>query len=137
MKKTILLLIALAITLSLGAQHRPHQHPREAPHPDLLEMVDDLTSSQRKQLLKAQREGHAKISALHAQLDQVRDSIRIFTQKDGDNSKILYPLFDREGNLQAQVSKEMYNLRLQIDIILTPRQLEQLRKALHKSKHKR
>ena len=99
-------------------------------------MVDDLSSSQRKKLIKVQQDAHVKIDALHTQLGQVRDSIRTFSQLDGDNSKLLFPLFDREGMLQAQLSKEMYNLRISVDNILTPQQLAQFRKALQDEKNK-
>ena len=93
-------------------------------------MVSDLSVKQKRSLLQIQEKSHERIGQLNNQLKVVRDSIRTVMRQDGDNSKILYPLFDREGALQAQISKEMYTMRTQIDAILTPQQLAELRKAL-------
>ena len=71
-----------------------------------------------------------RIGKLKAELGEVRDSIRMLMRRDGDNAKVLSPLFDREGALQAQIAKEMYAMRTRIDAILTPEQLKELRQAI-------
>ena len=134
MKKIISFFLIFTVVLSLNAQPRHHQHEKR--QTNIVEMVDDLSASQRKQLLKAQSETHERIDALYAKLDGIRDSIRLIMHKEGDYSKDLFPLFDREAIVQAQISKEMYSLRVFIDNILTPKQLEQFRSALKRSKRK-
>lgn len=137
MKKfTLFLFIFTFAIMPISAQSNQHPDGRQHKHRNVADMVDDLSSSQRKKLIKVQQDAHVKIDALHTQLGQVRDSIRTFSQLDGDNSKLLFPLFDREGMLQAQLSKEMYNLRISVDNILTPQQLAQFRKALQDEKNK-
>ena len=60
-------------------------------------------------------------------MDKVRTEIRSMMDKEGDQSDKLFPLFDREAALQAQMSKEMYSVRIQIDQVLTQEQLVEFR----------
>ena len=108
------------------------QGPRHSKEVKIEEMVSDLSLSQKKKLLQVQEKSHERIGQLKAELDGVRDSIRTLMRRDGDNSRLLYPLFDREGALQAQISKEMYAMRTRIDAILTAEQLKELRQAMEK-----
>ena len=108
------------------------QGPRHGKEVKIEEMVSDLSLSQKKKLLQVQEKSHERIGQLKAELDGVRDSIRTLMRRDGDNSRLLYPLFDREGALQAQISKEMYAMRTRIDAILTAEQLKELRQAMEK-----
>ena len=48
-------------------------------------------------------------------------------EKEGDQSDKLFPLFDREAAIQAEISKEMYTTRQQIDQVLTDEQLAEFR----------
>ena len=68
-----------------------------------------------------------EVDRLHAELDKVRKQINQLINSDGDNSEQLFPLFDREGALRAEISKEMYRTRRQIDEILTKEQLAEFR----------
>ena len=108
------------------------QGPRHSKEVKIEEMVSDLSLSQKKKLLQVQEKSHERIGQLKAELDGVRDSIRTLMRRDGDNSRLLYPLFDREGALQVQISKEMYAMRTRIDAILTAEQLKELRQAMEK-----
>lgn len=132
MKKFIPLIALLLCFVVLPAQpSRHHQGKRDNP-PKVEEMVSNLSLKQKKNLLDVRERSHARMDELKAQLSLVRDSIRDYIHRDGDNTKVLYALFDREGDLQALISKEMYSLRLQIDAILTPEQLKEFRDALQK-----
>ena len=73
-----------------------------------------------------------EVDRLQAELDKVRKQIHTLTNKEGDNSDQLFPLFDREGVLRAEIAKEMYRTRLQIDEILTKEQLAEMRARLQK-----
>lgn len=133
MKKYIVFVFVFLFLLHvspLSAQEAPRHGRKDNPPVKVEEMVSDLSVKQKRSLLQIQEKSHERIGQLNAQLKVVRDSIRTVMRQDGDNSKILYPLFDREGALQAQISKEMYTMRTQIDAILTPQQLAELRKAL-------
>jgi len=138
MKKTILfLIVSLFLSFPLSAQGQHHNGRKDNPPPKIEEMVSDLSLKQKRSLLQIQEQSHERIGQLKAELGEVRDSIRILMRRDGDNSRLLYPLFDREGALQAQIAKEMYAMRTRIDAILTPEQLKELRQAMEKRKGKR
>lgn len=133
MKKYIVFVFVFLFFLHvspLSAQETPRHGRKDNPPVKVEEMVSDLSVKQKRSLLQIQEKSHERIAQLNNQLKEVRDSIRTVMRQDGDNSKTLYPLFDREGALQAQISKEMYTMRTQIDAILTPQQLAELRKAL-------
>lgn len=133
MKKYIVFVFVFLFLLHVSplSAQEAHRHGRkDNPPVKVEEMVSDLSVKQKRSLLQIQEKSHERIAQLNNQLKEVRDSIRTVMRQDGDNSKILYPLFDREGALQAQISKEMYTMRTQIDAILTPQQLAELRKAL-------
>ena len=99
--------------------------------------MSNLSLKQKKSLLEVRERSQNRVNELKAQLATVRDSIRDYIHRDGDNSKVLYPLFDREGELQASISREMYALRLKIDAILTPEQLKEFREAIEKRRGKK
>ena len=139
MKKTLLLFaFCFCLLVPFGASAQGHAHgkgmsartPGDNPPPKVEEMVSDLSVTQKKKLLQVQSLSRERIGKLKAELGEVRDSIRMLMRRDGDNSKVLYPLFDREGALQAQIAKEMYAMRTRIDAILTPEQLKELRQAI-------
>ena len=134
MKRLLPLILVAMLAMPATAQPRPHQGDKKPQAPKIEEMVSNLTSSQRRRLLKVQEQSHERIDALHATLGTVRDSIRTLMHRDGDNSKTLFPLFDREAALQSAISKAMYQMRLEIDAILTPEQLAELRRAMPKKK---
>lgn len=146
MKKTLLLFaFCFCLLVPFGASAQGHGHgkgmsartPGDNPPPKIEEMVSDLSVTQKKKLLQVQSLSRERIGKLKAELGEVRDSIRMLMRRDGDNAKALYPLFDREGALQAQIAKEMYAMRTRIDAILTPEQLKELRQAMEKRKGKR
>ena len=55
-------------------------------------------------------------------------SIILFLEREGDQSRTLYPLFDREARLQVAISREMYATKLRIDEVLTKEQRQTLLK---------
>ncbi len=137
MKKYIPLIALLLCVMVLPAQpSHNHGGKRDNP-PKVEEMVSNLSLKQKKTLLEVRERSKDRMDELKAQLNTVRDSIRDYIHREGDNTKVLYPLFDREGELQARISKEMYALRLQIDAILTPEQLKEFRQAMEQRRGKK
>lgn len=136
MKKTVVLALMLAFVMPLAAQRHEGKH-QEKKHKEITELVSDLSSSQKRKMDAISRESKEKVSALRAQQKAVRDSIAMFMNLEGDQSGELYPLFDREAELQTAISREMYSTKLRVDALLTKEQRGQLRAAFEKErKHK-
>ena len=64
----------------------------------------------------------------------MRDSIGKYMDSEGDQSKKLYPLFDREAQLQVQISREMYSTKVRIDKVLTKEQRKEFLQASKRDK---
>jgi hypothetical protein len=127
MKKTIILIMLVAVALPLAAQHdRPHH---EKKHKDITELVSDLSSSQKRKIESISKESKEKVNALRASQKAVRDSIAMYMDRDGDQSAVLYPLFEREATLQAAINREMYKGKIHIDQVLTKEQRTDVRNA--------
>lgn len=141
MKKLYVILFTLLLGGSLlaqteGGKHR--QRPGRPEPPKIEEMVSDLSAIQKKKLETITKECKEKTAKLQKELDNVRTNIRTLMNKEGDQSNKLFPLFDREAALQAEVAKEMYSTRQQIDQVLTEKQLAEFRARLKadRQKHK-
>ena len=126
-------MLLIAVTLPLMAQHDGHQ-PERRKHTDITELVGDLSASQKRKVDAISRDSRERVDALRARQRAVRDSIGTYMHLEGDQSKVLYPLFDREARLQASISREMYATKLRIDEVLTREQRAELRKATAKDK---
>ena len=51
-----------------------------------------------------------------------------------DHSNVLFPLYDREGRLQSEISKEYYRTKVAIDKVLTPEQFQQMHQKMDKNR---
>lgn len=104
--------------------------------PDVKRFISDLSKDQIAELDKIAAERKDTIDKLKAELKATRDSIRVYRNTIGNQTKKIYPLFDKEAELQAKLSKEMYRTRTKIDFVLT---LDQLKTLHHKlsNEHKR
>lgn len=139
MKKILTITASLLLTTFLWAQQpHPSHHGktfRKEP-PKIERMVDDLTATQKKKLAEARADHKAVIDKYNAELKQIRDSIHVLMHKEGDQSVALFPLVDKQNDLEAAVTKEMYKLRVKIDQILTKEQKETIQKKMaEKRKH--
>ncbi len=128
MKRYFILALLIAIAAPVVAQH-DGRHPEKKLPTDITELVDDLSAPQKHKIDNISKESKSRVESLRQQRQAVRDSIRFYMELEGDQSKALYPLFDREAQLQAAVSREMYSAKLRIDEILTKEQRAALRKA--------
>ena len=125
-----ILVIALIMTLSapLAAQQE-EKGQRQQTHVEISGLVSSLNASQKRKLEQLTHASQQRVDHLRKQQRAVRDSISLYMEREGDQSAVLYPLFDREAQLRAAVSREMYATKLHIDNILTPSQRQELRKA--------
>lgn len=146
MKRIVLLalvsLFAFQCTLSY-AQNPRHggPHERQGRRPDITKIVSNLSDAQKEKLETLMEASRQCVDKLRRQQQAVRDSIALYMDRDGNQSKKLYPLFDREAKLQVEISREMYNTKVRIDEVLTKEQRQQFRQASkehrkHKNKKK-
>ncbi len=157
MKKYFILSLLIAFSLPLCAQHdngnpninankRPkketdvrdvihntmNHHDRK--HKEVTEIVGNLSAAQKRKVENISNESRERVAALRKQQHAVHDSIVMFMEREGDQSQVLYPLFEREAKLQTAINREMYATKLRIDEVLKPEQREALRAASRKHK---
>ena len=136
MKKFLPLALALFLAFSLSAQRQDGQR-HDQQRPDITELVSNLSDTQKSQLEAITNDSRQRVEKLRAQQKAVRDSITLYMDREGDQSKYLNPLFDREAKIQAEISREMYASKVRIDKVLTKEQRAELQKASkqHRKKH--
>lgn len=127
MKKIALLAIALFVTFQFSEafaqrNHRDHR-------PDITQLVSNLTPDQKSKLETLTSDSRKRVDNLRSQQRAVRDSIALYMDREGDQSKLLYPLFDREAHLQAEISREMYITKVRIEKVLNKEQRAEFQKA--------
>ena len=128
--------IAIVLVALLGmqgadalAQHPRHEGPKHEPRPEITEIVSDLNASQKRKLETITSQSKERVEKLRSEQKAVRDSIGRYMEREGDQSRALYPLFDREAKLQAEISREMYATKVRIDEVLTAEQRKELQEA--------
>ena len=99
--------------------------------------VDAVKEKLNSQLEIVERKNE-ELEKLHKQKRAVRDSIEMYMEKEGDHSKELYPLFDREEKLNTLIQREMYATKMRFDQVLTADQRKELadRNKRHQNKKK-
>jgi len=132
MKKHLLLIILFAVAVPVMAQHDGSRRPDKKKPAAITELVSDLNAVQKRKIDNISQKTKERLDVLRTQQHAVRDSIAMYMDLDGDQSRYLYPLFDREGQLKAAVSREMYTTKIRIDEVLTPAQRAELRKRSKK-----
>lgn len=135
MRKIVVLSLLIAVAVPVLAQHDGRQQ-RSGKRAEITELVGDLNAKQKSKIETITRQSKVRVEALRKQQHNVRDSISHFMELDGDQSKYLYPLFDREAKLQVAINREMYTSKRQIDEVLTPQQRTALRESLRRQ-HRR
>ena len=135
MKKHIILILLLAVALPMMAQ-RENPRPDKRKRADITELVSDLSAPQKRKIEQISKDSKERVDALRNQQRAVHDSINIFMKREGDQSKVLFPLFEREAQLHVAIDREMYTTKLRIDEVLKPEQRAELRKTLENHHHK-
>lgn len=128
MKKTLSLAIVILACTALVAQ-KPSVERREQKRPDITQFVSNLTDSQKAKLETITSESRQRVDKLRARQQAVNDSIALYMDREGDQTKYLYPLFDRSAKIQAEISREMYATKVRIDKVLTKEQRDEFQKA--------
>lgn len=129
MRKHLPFLLILMLALPLAAQTDGGASTKKKSHPEITEVVSDLSAPQKRKIETITNESRQRTDVLRQQQRAIRDSIKSVMDREGDQSRLLFPLFDREAALQAAVSREMYATKLRIDAVLTPSQRAALRKG--------
>lgn len=137
--KHILITIALvALPMLLSAQTENNHHKRDGKeHVKIEELVTDLTQTQRTRIDIITRRSRKTVELYRSQLHAVRDSIRSYMNKQEDHSAVLFPLYEREGMLQTEISKEYYRTKVAIDDVLSPEQYRQLQEKMQQSRRQK
>lgn len=129
-----ILFSAIFICLALTAVSQPRgRHQQERNQRDVMkieEFVSDLSTTQKAKIDLITKHTSKNIESLRQQAKEVRDSIRTYMGSQEDRSDILFPLYEREGHLQTELSKEYYRSKAAIDKVLTPEQYQKLREAM-------
>lgn len=140
MKKilTIVTIGLFALQSSFCIAQRPHRGDHHGlgagKHPEITEIISDLTSAQKSKLEAISNESKKRIEDLRNQQKSVCYKISQLMDMEGDHSKELNPLFDREARLQAEISREMYSTKVRFDQVLTKDQRKELKDS--RKKHK-
>ena len=132
MKKIVIITLLFVTALPAIAQREGKRGERR--HRDITEMGSDLSASQKRKIDAIGKESKERVGAMRQQQKQVRDSIAMYMDRDGDQSRALYPLFEREANIQVSINREMYTTKRRIDEVLTVSQRDELRQAMKKRK---
>lgn len=136
MKRILFTLIFAVLALPLWAQQKNHTH--KAPdNPKIEEIVSDLSATQKTRIDVVTRRSSKRIENFRQQLHAVRDSIRALMDSPDDRSEAIFPLYDRESFLQAEISKEYYRSKVAIDEVLTPEQYQTLKKKMKEQREKK
>lgn len=135
MKKVLFLTLTLVLGLSLSAQRQGGQRHKDQ-RPDITQLVSNLTDAQKNKLETITTESRQRVDKLRARQKAVRDSIALYIDREGNQSKYLNPLFDREARIQADISREMYSTKVRIDEVLTKEQRAEFQKASKQQRKK-
>ena len=136
MKRIILTAIAICIAVAAAAQpvqKQPKPGDKKGPM-KIEEFISDLSKTQKSKIDIITKRTAKNVDNYRQQLKAVRDSIRSYMDSPDDKSSILFPLYEREGRLQAEISKEYYRSKVEIDNVLTPEQYRTLKEKMSKNR---
>lgn len=138
MKQFLTFSLALLFSFLLYAQPPRHMDgPRhKEAYPNIEKLVSNLTSNQKKRIETITDNTKKEVAKLSSELESIRQQIKNLHDKSGDQSSLLFPLFDQESHYMAQISKEMYKCRVLIDEVLTPEQVKELHQSLEAERQK-
>lgn len=127
MKRLFFLTIALVFFFQATAQ--PGEPPHKARHQkemNIENLVSDLSSTQKTRIDMVTRKSKTVVDGYRKELNAIRDSIRLLMDTPNDMSSQIFPLYEREAKLQAEISKEYYRAKVAVDKVLTPEQYKTL-----------
>lgn len=132
MKRALLLVFALAVAFTLSAQ-APHRGGGKKEK--IEDIITDLTPQQKSRIDAITQRSSKTVENYRSQLKTVRDSIKLYMGSRNDNSNKVFPLYDREARLRAELGKEYYRTKVAIDAVLTPEQYRLFQQHIGKKRH--
>ncbi len=133
MKKSFTIVLSLLFSVVLLAQ--PGKPQEDVPNVE--KMVSNLSTMQKKRIEAVTAASKKEVVKIRTELESIRSQIGTLNRMEGDQSATLFPLFDRESELVAEISKEMYRCRMKIDEVLTPDQVKEFRNSLENERQQR
>ncbi len=136
MKRFFLSVIAIGLAVMAAAQpdkSMPREHERPD-HSKIEQIVSNLTKEQKSRIDIIMSRSGKTLEFYRSQLHAVRDSIRSYMSSPEDHRAVVFPLYEREGMLMSEISKEYYRTKVAIDEILTPEQFKEMHTKMAKKK---
>ena len=127
--------MVFAVTLAAQTPQREGNH--RGKKEKIEDIINDLTPQQKSRIDAITQRSSKIIERYRSQLDAVRDSIRLYMGNREDCSDRVFPLYEREGRLQAELSKEYYRTKVAIDAVLTPEQFRRFQQHMQNRHHQR
>lgn len=129
-----IIITAILVCLAGAATAQTGNKPPKENNVEISDFISDLSKAQKSKIDLITKRTAKTVEGYRQQLDAVRDSIRSYMDSPEDHSAILFPLYEREGRLQAEISKEYYRSKTSIDKILTPEQYRLLKDKMAKQR---
>lgn len=132
MKRILTTAIGMLMALTAFGQRNQGSPHELRPHdePSIEDVVKNLSESQISQLETITSAHKKRVSQCRRELEALRDSIRMEMEKDGDQSAVLFPMYEREGKLMSDLSKMYYMGGVEVEKVLTPKQKKQLKRSM-------
>lgn len=131
------IITAILVCMATGAIAQPGQRATKENNVEISDFISDLSKTQKSKIDLVTKRTAKIVENYRQQLEAVRDSIRSYMDTPDDHSSILFPLYEREGRLQAEISKEYYRSKVAIDKLLTPEQYRVLKDKMAKKRQMR
>lgn len=81
--------------------------------------VKDLSSKQKRSIDEISSKYCNELKAIKSELKGVRDNIHTLMADKKDNSEKIFPLMEREASLNLKLNKAMYQMKVELDEVLT------------------
>ena len=91
----------------------------ENPAERVAQCVKDLSSKQKRRINEISARYNKELRATKAEVKSVRDDIQVLMADKADNTEKIFPLMEREANLNLKLNKTMYRMKVELDAVLT------------------
>lgn len=121
MKARFICLLVCSLSLCCGtamAQTKPASNC-EDPSARVAKCVKDLSSKQKRSIDDISSKYNSELKAIKTELKTVRDNIHSLMAEKNDNREKIFPLMEREANLNLKLNKTMYQMKVELDEVLT------------------
>jgi Spy/CpxP family protein refolding chaperone len=136
-RNILALVVLLLVVMPLGMAQEPENYERPYSPPDISRFVTNLSDKQKAELKKIAAEGRTTIEGYRREMKELHESIMIYYRMAGDRSDDLFPLYCQRSALYAKIDQEKYRIKMKMDSILTPEQLEELHRNIELERRQR